>query len=220
MRDGGPLIANINAAEVQQHGLVFEKWVRDTFFEGFVTPDYTQKWDIPAAIKKNHGGYPVNPKATKYHTPVVLGDAVRQFDIDEPFILIIGYWQQENAEKRFVNIVAPAITPEAMKTLWGEITRADLERLDGLIKDRSIDYLEVRQRAQAMKQSQPFNTSIITLNPKIDSRGQRRLQCSLSFTKVFKYFAPEADPKIQTPPVLWGVPYTVNVASKPRSFKQ
>ena len=38
-----------------------------------------------------------------------------------------------------------------MKTLWGEITRADLERLDGLIKDRSIDYLEVRQRAQAMK---------------------------------------------------------------------
>ena len=44
---------------------------------------------------------------------------MRQFYIDEPFILIIGYWQQENAEKRFVNIVAPAITPEAMKTLWG-----------------------------------------------------------------------------------------------------
>ena len=116
--------------------------------------------------------------------------------------------------------MAPVTKSESIKELWRDITRKGLERLDALIKDRSIDYLEVRQRAQAMKQSQPFNTSIITLNPKIDSRGQRRLQCSLSFTKVFKYFAPEADPKIQTPPVLWGVPYTVNVASKPRSFKQ
>ena len=206
------------ALEVQQHGLIFEHWVRDTFFEGYVPSSYTQKWDIPAEVNRNHGGYPVNPKAIKYRTPVDLGDALRQFDIDEPFMLVIGYWQQEEDQKRFVNIIAPAVTPAVMKKLWGEITRADLERLDALIKDRSIDYREVRRQAQAMKKTHPFNTSIITLNPKIDSRGQRRLQCSLSFRKVFKYLAPEADPGIQTSPKLWGVPFTHVVESKPREF--
>jgi len=69
-----------------------------------------------------------------------------------------------------------------------------------------------------LKRTAPFNTSIITLNPKIDSKGQRRLQCSLSFTKVFKYLAPEADPRVQEPPSLWGVLLATNIDSRPRSF--
>jgi len=206
------------AQEVQQHGLVFEKWVRDTFFDGYVPPGYTQKWDIPAAINRAHGGIPVNPKATKYRTPVDLGDALRQFDIAEPFILVIGYWQQEGNEKRFVNIIAPVVTPDLMRQLWGPVTRADLERLDALIKDRSLDYREARKRAQAMKRQPPFNQTIITLNPKIDSKGQRRLQCSLSFSKVFQYLAPDADSGVQQAPVLWGVPFTKTITSGPRTL--
>ena len=212
------LLVTASAQEVQQHGLVFEEWVRDNFFEGYQPPGYTQKWDIPAAINRNHGGLPVNPKAIKYRSSVDLGDALRQFDIDEPFILIIGYWVQEADRKRMVNIVAPVITPATMRKLWGNITREDLVRLDTLIKDRSLDYREARKQAQAMKKSHPFNTSIITLNPKIDSKGQRRLQCSLSFGKVFKYLAPGADDGMQDPPVLWGIPFTETIASRPRSF--
>ena len=112
------LLISLPAAEVQHHGLVFEQWVRDTFFEGYEPLGYTQKWDVPAEININHGGYPVNPKAIKYKTSVDLGDALRQYDIHETFILVIGYWQQEEDTKRFVNIVAPVITPETMKTLW------------------------------------------------------------------------------------------------------
>ncbi len=214
------LLSVLSAAEVQHHGLVFEQWVCDTFFEGYEPPGYTQKWDIPGEINLNHGGFPVNPKAIKYKSSVDLGDALRQFDIHETFILVIGYWQQEDDVKRFVNIVAPVITPETMKALWGDVTRADLERLDALIKDRSLHYKEARKQAQAMKRIHPFNTTIITLNPKIDSRGQRRLQCSLSFTKVFKYLAPDANRTIQDPPELWGVPLTATVESKPRSFRE
>ncbi len=224
MRRFTPLLACIFAVsllcgqEVQQHGLVFEKWVRDTFFAGYVPPGYTQKWDIPAATNRDHGGVPVNPKATKYRTPVDLGDALRQFDIAEPFILVIGYWQQEGDDKRFVNIIAPTITPEQWRKLWGPVTRADLEKLDALIKDRSLDYRVVRQRAHAMKNAPPFNQSIIVLNPKIDSRGQRRLQCSLSFAKVFKHLAPESDRRVQAVPLLWGVPFESVVGSAPRTF--
>jgi hypothetical protein len=211
-------VVTVFAQEVQQHGLVFETWIRDTFFEGYVPPGYTQKWDIPAEINRTHGGVPVNPKATKYRTPVDLGDALRQYDIAEPFILVIGYWVQEGEDKRFVNIVAPLITPEAWRKLWGPVTRADLEKLDALIKDRSLDYREARKQAHALKSAPPFTESIIVVNPKIDSKGQRRLQCSLRSDDLYQYLAPDAPTGIQKQPSLWGVPFSATVKSGPREF--
>jgi hypothetical protein len=212
------LLASLSAQEVQSHGLVFERWVGDTFFDGYRPPRYTQKWDIPAEINTRHGGLPVNPKAVKYGTPVGLGDALQQFDIDEPFILILGYWRQEGAEKRFVNLTAITVTPEQWRKLWGPVTRADLEKLDAVIKDRSLDYREARRKAQAMKKAPPFSQSIIVLNPKIDSKTQRRLQCSLRFKDVFIHLAPDAEAGVQAEPMLWGVPFGETVASSPRTF--
>ena len=208
------------AQEVQQHGLVFEKWIRDTFFDGYVPPGYTQKWDIPADINRTHGGIPVNPKAAKYRTPVDLGDALRQYDIVEPFILVVGYWVQQGDEKRFVNIVAPRIEPDAWRKLWGKVMRADLEKLDALIKDKSLDYREARKRAHEMKSAPPFTDSIIVLNPKIDSKGQRRLQCSLRSDDLYRLLAPDAETGIQKAPSLWGVPFSATVPSPSRSFKK
>ncbi|MEI6337668.1 MAG: hypothetical protein WCQ57_03685 [Verrucomicrobiota bacterium] len=79
--------------EAQRHGVVFEQGVCNTFFDAYQPPISTQKRDIPAGVNTKHGGVPVNPKATKYRTPVGLGDTLRQFEITEPFLLIIGYWQ-------------------------------------------------------------------------------------------------------------------------------
>lgn len=210
--------AGSSAQEVQSHGLVFEQWVRDTFFNGYRPARYTQKWDIPAAANQTHGGLPVNPKAVKYGSPVGLGDALQQFDINEPFILVLGFWRQEGGEKRFVNITAITVSPEQWRKLWGPVTRADLEKLDAVIKDRSLDYREARRRAQAMKNAPPFTQSLIVLNPKIDSKTQRRLQCSLRFKDVFKHLAPDADPGAQAEPTLWGVPFGETVVSGPRTF--
>ena len=205
------------AVEVQNHGVVFERWIRDTFFEGYTPESYTQKWDIPASANKKFGGIPVNPKAIKYKGSVDMGDALRQFDVDEPFWLVVGYWQQQGENKRFVNVVAERIEPQEWRALWGELERADLERLDATIKE-TPDYREARQLAQAIKREPKFKSSILTLNPKIDSKGQRRLQCSLSWSKMFKFVAPNADPGVQERPMLWGVPVDIVVASAPRSF--
>ncbi len=206
------------AQEVQHHGLVLETWVRDTFFDGYRPASYTQKWDIPAAANRAHGGIPVNPKAAKHGTPVDLGDAVRQFKIDEPFILVVGFWQQEGDEKRFVNLIAPRIEPAAWKKLWGPVTLADLQRLDAVIKDKSLTPAAARTAALKIKNAPPFSQSIIVVNPKIDSQTQRRLQCSLRFADVFKHLAPAADTQPQAQPTLWGVPFPQTVPSKPRTF--
>jgi hypothetical protein len=208
------------ASEVQRHGVVFEQWIRDTFFDHYQPPSYTQKWDIPAEANVRYGRVPVNPKATEYGTPVGLGDALRQFEINEPFMLIIGYWVEEGEQKRFVKVVAPVIQPEAYKKLWGQVTLADLQKLDALIKDRTKPYTEVRREAQAMKKSAPFNTAIFTLNPKIDSENQRRLQCSLGFHQVFQYLVPDEKPAPEVSPRLFNQVVPGPFDSPPRQFKK
>jgi hypothetical protein len=208
------------AQEVQQHGLVLEQWVRDTFFDGYKPTSYTQKWDIPASANRRFGGLPVNPKAAKYGTPVDLGDALRQRRIDEPFVLVIGFWRQDGDEKRFVNLVAPRIDPATWAKLWGPVTLADLQRLDAVIKDKSLTPGQARAAALKIKNAPPFTQSIIVVNPKIDSKTQRRLQCSLRFDDVFRHLAPDADPKPQERPLLWGVEFPQSVASKPRTFSK
>ncbi|HUG10558.1 MAG TPA: hypothetical protein VMM36_06070 [Opitutaceae bacterium] len=205
------------AAEVQRHGYVWETWIADTFFGGYRQSDYTQQWDIPAKANTAHGGIPANPKFMKHGTPVDLGDALRQFDIDEPFLLIVGYWRQEGNQKRIVNVVAVRVEPAQWRSLWCDITRADLERLDAAIKERSIDHLEARRRAQAIKNAPPFTTAVITVNPKIDSRSQRRLQCSISFDKVFTHLAPDASRDATDSPQFWGVRVPAPFYSPPRS---
>lgn len=212
------LLAALPAQEVQHHGLVFEQWVRDTFFGGHRPRSYTQKWDIPAEANERFGRVPVNPKAIKHGAPVDLGDALRQYETDEPFLLVIGFWQQEGGHKRFTNIVAPRISPEQWRALWAPITYADLLKLDALIRDPARPVDEVRRLALRMKSAPPFTQAVIQVNPKIDGK-QRRLQCSLRFADVFKHLAPDADPAPQARPELWGVAFPAPIESPPRSLR-
>jgi hypothetical protein len=203
----GVTVVSSPAVERQHHGVAFEKWVRDTFFDGYVPADYTQKWDIPAEVNAKHGHLPVNPKVAEFGGPVDLGDALRQFDIDEPFWLVVGYWKSEEGRKRMVTITAIRVEPETWRKLWGQVTRADIEKLAAVIKDRSLSPEEARRLAQEMKARSPFSDSPIVFNPKIDRKSQRRLQCSLRFADVFRLLAPKTDPEPEISPSLWGVPF-------------
>jgi hypothetical protein len=185
-----------HATEVQRHGLSFEHWVADTFFGGHRLSGPTDKWDIPASANKNHGRIPVNPKATQYGEPVLLGDALRQYDINEPFLLIVGFWEQDGRGKKFVQSLVARIQPDQWRRLWAPVTRKDLEAMDKLVKDTSRPISEVRKEVLRRKKLPPFSEAVIQLNPKID-QSQRRLQCSISYVRLFKNLAPGRSRKAQ-----------------------
>jgi len=203
-------------AEVQRHGYVFEKWVRDTFFDGYVLENYTQLWDIPKDKNKRYGQIPVQIKMTKYGSPTDLGDALRQFGIGEKFLLIIGYWKQEGDKKRVVNIVAATIEPEIYTSLWRPILWDDLQKLDAVVKNRNLTPQEARAAAKKMKSGAPFSSSVMGVHPKIDSKTQRRLQCSLSFREVFEFLAPQSDSRVLENPALFGIAAPAPFYSPPR----
>jgi len=208
----------VGAVEVQNHGLMFERWLCDTFFAGYRAPSQTQKWDIPAEANSDYGRIPVNPKAAKHGTAIGLGDALRQFEIAEPFLLIVGFWEQKTSDRKsWTNVQAARVTPELWRKLWGPVTREELERLDSIIKDRSLSLDETRKRALELKSQPPFTQAVIQVNPKID-KSQRRLQCSLRFTDFFKFLAPGASSEAQQNPQVFGVPVPASFESAPRNI--
>jgi hypothetical protein len=210
------------AAEEQVHGVAFEQWVRDTFFHGYKPPSYTQKWDIPAEENTEHGGIPANPKATKYATPIDMGDALRQFEVAEKgdrFLIISGFWDQDGDKKKWVNGVAVEVTPEQYQQLWEPITREDLEKLDAVVKDKTLSLEDARAQAQKIKSRAPFAKAIMQVNPKLDNK-QRRLQCSIRFGDFFHFLAPNAESLRQEKPAIWGVPMPEAFVSPPRRRKK
>lgn len=206
-----------NATEVQRHGLSFEHWVANTFFDGHRPAAPTDKWDIPAAANTHHGRIPVNPKAAQYGEPVLLGDALRQYDIDEPFLLIVGFWEQDGRGKKFVQSLVARIEPEQWRRLWAPVTRQDLEAMDRLVKDTNRPVDEVRREVLKRKKQPPFSRAVIQLNPKIDET-QRRLQCSISYARLFRNLAPGRDGKPRPRPEVFAKEIPVLAASPRREF--
>lgn len=178
--------------EVQLHGFDFENWIKKTFFAEF-SISYSHKWDIPVEFNKleivpeafRH--LPVSIKTCKNRSPIGFGDALRQFSVEEDFLLIVGFWEQSGANKNFVAVEAAKITAQNWKNLFQPLKEKDLKLLDSTIKNKETHYAEVRKSAKEIKKSFPLTKMI--LNPKIDSKQQRRLQCSLPFNVFWNEFA-------------------------------
>lgn len=180
-------------AEVQRHGFDFENWVKETVFADFKA-NYTQKWDIPKEansldiIPKDLRNLPVSIKTCKFGSPIGFGDAIRQFKNDEDFLLIVGFWKQSGDHKNFVATEGVKIIASEWQKLFLPLTSPDLALLDSTIKNFELHYSEVRKRAKEIKNLDKFKQTKIVLNPKIDSKVQRRLQCSLPFSTFWKDF--------------------------------
>lgn len=172
--------------ERQIHGFKFEDWLKKTFFDIY----YTSEWDIPEKLNPNPLGGPISIKTAKWRGSIYFGDALRQFQINQQFTLIVGFWKSKANKKRIVKIIETVISLEKWKELWKPLTIETLKELDSIIKDRSISPELARKRIQGkLSELRNEKPTIITLNPKIDSKTQRRLQCSLSFTNFLKHLA-------------------------------
>jgi hypothetical protein len=211
--------------EVQSHGFFFENWIRENFFEQYAG-GYVQKWDIPQEFNR-HKLVPthlhdieVSVKTAKYGSPIDLGDVLRQRMIGKPFLMIVGFWRQRTPfEKWFEDIGWVKFTPAEWNDLWGTLDMAQLLEIDRIVKDRSLHYSDVRQQAKAWKTNVANNSgSQIVINPKIDSKAQRRIQCSIPFSVFWKYAGRSAS--IQDHPELFGFRFKNPHLSSARTFNR
>lgn len=211
--------------EVQSHGFSFEKWVRDNFFAGYAG-SYMQKWDVPpdanrcAAVPSELRGLPVSIKTAKYGCPIGLGDVLRQRQIDSPFLMIVGFWRQHTpTEKWFEEIGVVVFSPTTWEALWGKLRLDQIREIDRTIKDLTLPYSVARLRAKEWKrQTAEVGTARLIINPKIDSKTQRRIQCSLPFRTFWQHTG--RIPVPQDAPQLFGHAFPNPVFSARRQFNR
>lgn len=209
--------------EVQSHGFGFEKWVQDTFFDGH-RGSYMDRWDVPseqngsAPIPAELRNISVSIKTAKYGSPIGLGDVLRQRQVDVPFLMIVGFWRQRTATEKWIEEIGVAcFSEEAWAALWGQLTLQDLRTIDTIIKNLQLHYTLARQEARAWKRATAaLATSKLVVNPKIDSKSQRRIQCSLPFSAFWA--AVGREPIRQNNPQLFGVSFPNPILSSPRTF--
>lgn len=185
-----------------------------------------QKWDIPPdknsdiSIPSEYRNIPVSVKTAKYGSPIGLGDVRRQRSIDTSFIMIVGFWKQRNpSEKWFEEIGVAAFTAPVWDNLWGSLTFEEISAIDSRIKDLTLPYATARQTAKDWKNAYVSQAgSEIVINPKIDSKSQRRIQCSIPFSTFWRVAGRAPLPTDY--PSLFGVPFENPVVSGSRTFNR
>jgi hypothetical protein len=170
--------------EVQNHGFVFENWIKDILGVRELAYNYTQKWDIS-------GEFPISVKCMGLTNALEFGSTVRIWEINETFTLVIGRWKQVGSQKIIVSIDEINIHTDDLNKMRGEITLQEIKDFDKKIKAFPAGKEGQKQGitfAREWKKNRKDRMGLLTITHKIDSKNQRRIQCNLNSKNYVKLF--------------------------------
>ena len=179
----------------QLHGKIFEELIKNKL--GIKEEiKMNEQFDIPKEIIEKVKGENVSNKILN-EIPTVsfsiktkkrsktqnerfdLADAKRIFSIEEDFKLIVGLFEQKKDKKIISEVLEYSVGKEELQKLKGTLTKDKIEKFEKEIKAIE-DYKVAREYAKKEKSKiVNENKTIIQLNHKIDSKKQRREQCSI-----------------------------------------
>lgn len=144
----------------------------------------TSKWDIEARFDKSKN----ISTSIKASGSLIVGmsDARNFFKIEEDFRLLVGIYTQRGFCKNFEEIREYFITKDIFNSIRGDLTLRDIELFHNAIKTKpgKEGQKVARQISNDFKLKFIDKKTKLILNPKIDSKSQRRLQCSLNLKTI------------------------------------
>lgn len=176
----------------QRHGKTFEREVIEKCFgispEAQAAVDPTAVFDIPLGVTtcKHPGGEPVSiktaaMKAALDRVTVCLSDARRVWAWRGPLLLVVGVYSQQGPLKLFHTVYEFTFHLDELERLrlYGSITADEVRHFhETLTTYERGKHRQARAWAKLRKTELAPRAGAIQLNPKIDSKTQRRLQCS------------------------------------------
>jgi hypothetical protein len=184
--------------EVQNHGVLFEDSVIRAItglskdeYQSLLENAYTASMDIVKDVKSN-ANYSV--KVSKGGKSIGCGDILRfiRHCRDDEFTMVVGAWQQLTpAIKRYNTIYEFKIRPIDYTTLWNSITEEAIQPFVDYVKAiapgkeaQLANRQEWKQRRQAIYDT--YGQGLCAIDAKIDSKNQRRVQCSIKIDKLIE----------------------------------
>lgn len=202
----------------QAHGFLWEDAIKRLVFGIQAKIPYTEKFDIPALYNTLCPTENISIKTAK-HKSVDMGDALRIFKNTDVATLITIFYDQLDAKKRLRCIIECKMP--SREILFGSITEGELTALDTAIKavpkgpiaDTTLHAIHT------MKDELNRKSGAIKLRPKMDSKSQRRLQCSFDDFEGFLAAHPECLLSRNCEARLRGIEIPLEVESTPRQRK-
>ncbi len=179
-------------SENQMHGKSFENMIKAangifTFAAADRKRPPDSIFDIGAEDDRKLG-VPTSIKTTGNNT-VALADARmfwRSFGF-APYRIIIGTYSQAGGRKVFSEIHELILREKYRDVMLGSISEDMVKRFhDGLKKFGVGSHEQAREWAREQKHQLESDFGLVTLNPKIDSKNQRRLQCSIPLAALIR----------------------------------
>lgn len=172
----------------QAHGKRFEDFIKASGrFDGSADKGRspTSGFDIEARFDRECG-LPTSVKSTGSDI-VSLSDARRFVSLSVPYRMLVGRYWQVGARKEFREVHEFILPAEATRRLIGSLTQATVDSFhNGLLAFPAGQHRQARSWARAQKQLLAGVETCLVLNPKIDSKSQRRLQCSVRLSTLIE----------------------------------
>ena len=165
--------------ESQQHGCIWEDYIKRDVYHISQKIPYTAKFDIPKELNTRSPDTNVSIKTTQSKS-VDMGDALRVFNNTEKTHLLVLRYVQEDNKKKLQEIVLCEMPNQ--QVLFGSVTLEEIENLVSKVKavPKGKANASVLSEIHAVKTSLNEKSGFIHFRPKIDSQNQRRLQCSIN----------------------------------------
>ena len=175
--------------EVQAHGNAYEDRVirgrtcmsKDEY-DALKPNGYTSEFDLSKGLVVDYNG---SIKTTKNNT-ICCSDVVRKMTHTN-YRLIVGQYNQVGKEKVFHTEYEFFITPDDDKALWGEMNIQEVREFVDYVKSippGKEAQLSTKSQRQTLQEQAQDSNALFKLNPKVDSKNQRRVQCSLHIDKL------------------------------------
>jgi hypothetical protein len=194
-------------AEVQSHGNQYEELVIQEVtgmdkknYDSTKKNGYTSVWDIE---RGEYSDSDISIKTTGNNT-ICMGD-IRRMRTHNNYSLIVGVYNQDGNYKKFNKQYTFNITDNDICRLWGNMELEVIETFVNYVKN--IPYgkegqLSTKEYRNALLNEIYDNSALMTINAKVDSKKQRRVQCSMKLDELIssgvKYEVKDIDITIQS----------------------
>jgi hypothetical protein len=171
----------------QEFGFIIENVVRTSVFDLPEKINDTKHYDIPCQENKFDTTENISIKTSGSNT-ICLGDCLRIFNSQQTTLILIMY-KQLNSERKITEIIEVNFNSEFKSLLFGSTKKSEIEELNTFIKSIPNGQPSSEIKKTYKKLSLQLKKGLLTFNPKVDSKNQRRLQCSISnFNKILEKY--------------------------------
>jgi hypothetical protein len=211
---------NKEFSQSQGHGLFWDSEIRQSVFKLEACKNDTKKYDIDSHENIFDSSENVSIK-TSSNNGFGGGDILRFFNVDlsKKCTIILIKYKQTGSTKKVKEVIEIDYTKEVKDLLFGTITEEILLEYVEMIKAipaGSVSAEVSKAYKAAKKELQKNHNMLININPKVDSKSQRRVQCSISNIDVILNKIPSVLISKSVDAQVRGVTITESIESEPR----